>query len=79
MAELLGVEENTIYKKVGKLKDEFKVENKIVKRREPQENQGLESKEEANLTPPKKVCSKTRKTNRRKTQKNQGSETKKNG
>ena len=79
MAELLGVEENTIYKKVGKLKDEFKVENKIVKRREPQENQGPESDVEVNLTPPKKAGSKTRKTNHRKTQKNQGFERKKNG
>ena len=79
MAELLGVEENTIYKKVGKLKDEFKVENKIVKRREPQENQGPESDVEGNLTPPKKAGSKTRKTNHRKTQKNQGFERKKNG
>ena len=79
MAELLGNEESTIYKKVGKMKDEFRIENKIVKRREPQENQGSEGTTDANSTPRKKEGTKARKTNARKPKKNQGSGAKKEG
>ena len=79
MAELLGNGESTIYKKVAKMKDEFKIENKIVKRQEPQENQGSEGTTDVNSTPRKKEGIKTRKANARKPKKNQASEAKKEG
>ena len=74
MMELLDIGESAIYNRVKKMDDEFMIENKIIKRREPQENQGSESAEEANSKPRKKTGTKARKANTRKPKKNQGSE-----
>ncbi|MBQ6506408.1 MAG: AAA family ATPase, partial [Clostridia bacterium] len=65
MMELLDIGESAIYNRVKKLGDEFKIENKIIKRLEPQENQGPEGTEEANSKPRKKAGTKARKTNAR--------------
>ena len=79
MGEYLDIDESTIYKRVSKMKDEFKIEIKIVKRQEQQENQGSEGTTDVKSTPRKKEGMKTRKANARKPKKNQASEAKKEG